>query len=69
MVVGPNNIVEARPIRLGELRGGNWIVLGGLKPGEKVIVNGLQKAQPGQPVRIAPQAKPKPAAAQPKSAG
>jgi membrane fusion protein (multidrug efflux system) len=53
MVVGPKNIVEARPIRLGNLQGANWVVLGGLKPGDRVIVSGLQKAQPGKPVRIA----------------
>ena len=52
MVVGRNNVVEARPIRLGDLDGGNWIVLGGLRRGERVIVNGLQKVQPGQPVRV-----------------
>jgi membrane fusion protein (multidrug efflux system) len=59
MVVGAKNMVEARPIRLGTLQGSNWIVLGGLKPGEKIIVSGLQKVQPGQPVRIAGAAAPK----------
>ena len=53
MLVGEKNIVEVRPIRLGTLQGSNWIVLGGLKPGDRVIVNGLQMVQPGQPVRIA----------------
>ena len=53
MVVGAKNIVEARPIRLGNLQGANWVVLGGLKPGDRVIVSGLQKVQPGKPVRIA----------------
>ncbi|WP_324749770.1 efflux RND transporter periplasmic adaptor subunit [Sphingomonas sp. LY54] len=64
MVVGAKNIVEARPVRLGSLEGSNWVVLGGLKPGDKVIVSGLQKVQPGQPVRIAgaAAAKPQPAA-------
>lgn len=52
MVVGRNNVAEARPVRLGQLDGANWIVLGGLRGGERVIVNGLQKVQPGQPVRI-----------------
>ena len=64
MVVGAKNIVEARPVRLGSLEGSNWVVLSGLKPGDKVIVSGLQKVQPGQPVRIAgaAAAKPQPAA-------
>lgn len=52
MVVGPKDIVEARPVRLGDLQGGNWIVLEGLKPGDRVVVSGLQKIQPGKPVRI-----------------
>jgi len=62
MVVGPNNIVSVRPVRLGALRGGSWIITSGLRPGERVIVDGLQKAQPGQPVRIAaPRGRPPPA--------
>ncbi|RIA45516.1 membrane fusion protein (multidrug efflux system) [Hephaestia caeni] len=53
MVVGAKDIVEVRQIRLGDLQGSNWVVLNGLKPGDRVIVSGLQKVQPGQPVRIA----------------
>ncbi|WP_129793449.1 efflux RND transporter periplasmic adaptor subunit [Sphingosinicella sp. CPCC 101087] len=62
MIVGPNNVAEARSVRLGELVGSNWIILNGLRPGERVIVNGLQMVQPGQPVRITAPA-PRPAAA------
>jgi membrane fusion protein, multidrug efflux system len=54
MVVGPKNVAEARPVKLGELIGGDWIVTSGLKPGDRVIVNGLQKVRPGAPVSIAP---------------
>lgn len=53
MVVGQNNVVAARTVRLGDLQGGNWVIREGLEPGDRVIVNGLQKAMPGQPVRIA----------------
>jgi membrane fusion protein (multidrug efflux system) len=53
MVIGQNDIATARPIRLGDLQGGNWVVTDGLRAGDRVIVNGLQKAQPGSPVRIA----------------
>ncbi len=60
MVVGKNNIAAARPVRTGELQGGNWVIRSGLNPGDKVIVNGLQKVRPGAPVRIAP---PRPPAA------
>ncbi|WP_231638968.1 efflux RND transporter periplasmic adaptor subunit [Sphingomonas profundi] len=54
MVVGKNNVAAARPVRLGELQGGNWVIRSGLAPGDRVIVNGLQKVRPGAPVRIAP---------------
>lgn len=53
MVVGQNNVVAARTVRLGDLQDGNWVIREGLAPGDRVIVNGLQKAMPGQPVRIA----------------
>ena len=54
MVVGSDNIAKVRPVTLGELIGGDWIVASGLKPGDRVIVNGLQKVRPGAPVTIAP---------------
>src|SRR3546814_10049377 len=53
MVVGQKNIAEPREVKLGELQGGNWIVRSGLKAGDRVIVSGLQKLQPGKPIRIA----------------
>jgi membrane fusion protein, multidrug efflux system len=54
MIVGPNNIATPRPIKLGDLIGGNWIVTSGLKAGDRVIINGLQKVRPGAPVAISP---------------
>lgn len=53
MIVGPNNLAVVRPIQLGELIGGDWIVTSGLNPGDRVIINGLQKVRPGAPVSIA----------------
>jgi membrane fusion protein, multidrug efflux system len=50
MLVGAENKVTPRPVKTGGLSGTNWIVLEGLKGGEQVIVNGLQKARPGSPV-------------------
>jgi len=32
----------------------NWLVSGGLKPGDRVILEGLQKARPGTPVKAVP---------------
>ncbi|GGE79885.1 efflux RND transporter periplasmic adaptor subunit [Sphingomonas prati] len=65
MIVGQNNIATVREIRVGDLQGSNWVVTEGLRPGDRVIVNGAQKAQPGAPVRIAAPAGRRPAAASP----
>lgn len=51
-VVNSKNIAEVRPVVLGDLQEANWIIRSGLKPGDRVIVSGLQKVQPGKPVRI-----------------
>jgi membrane fusion protein (multidrug efflux system) len=52
MVVDNGGTVQARPITLGGQVGSNWVILSGLKPGEKVITEGWQKVQPGQKVRV-----------------
>ena len=52
MVVGAKDIVEARPVTVGALSGASWEIRSGLAAGDRVIVDGLQKAQPGQPVRV-----------------
>ena len=57
LMVGADNKVVARPVTLGRLEAGRWVVLAGLKPGEQVIVGGLQRARPGKlvtPVRTGP---------------
>jgi membrane fusion protein (multidrug efflux system) len=51
LVVGKGDTVTARDIETGTWSGDWWIVEGGLKPGERVVVEGVQKAAPGQPVR------------------
>ncbi|WP_051221556.1 efflux RND transporter periplasmic adaptor subunit [Neptunomonas japonica] len=50
LVVGADNKVEQRVIQLGERTGNDWIVVAGLKIGERIIVEGLQKAKPGRTV-------------------
>lgn len=50
LVVGEGNKVEYREVRLGAMADGLRIVTGGLKAGEKIVVNGLQRARPGEPV-------------------
>lgn len=52
-VVNDENKVEVRPLKVGRTQGNTWVVLDGLKAGDKVIVEGLQKIRPGTPVRIA----------------
>jgi membrane fusion protein (multidrug efflux system) len=52
-VVGEKGVAEPHPVELGEWAGADWVVLNGLKPGEKVIVDGLMKLGPGAPVKIA----------------
>ena len=49
MVVGANNIVTPREVKLGTLLGGMRVVTG-VKAGELIIVDGLQRAFPGAPV-------------------
>lgn len=58
MIVGANNVAVVRPVKVGNLQGGSWAITEGLKPGDKVITDGLQKVRPGQPVSISPPAKP-----------
>jgi RND family efflux transporter MFP subunit len=46
-VVNEKNAVASRPVRLGALHNGLREITDGLKPGERVIVNGLQQVRPG----------------------
>lgn len=47
MVVGADNKVELRTVTTTQAIGNKWVVTDGLKPGDKVIVTGLQKVKPG----------------------
>ncbi|OZA74870.1 MAG: efflux transporter periplasmic adaptor subunit [Caulobacter sp. 39-67-4] len=53
MVVGAKNLAEPRPITVRQMVGDKWLVTSGLKPGDQVIVEGLQKVRPGAPVKPA----------------
>ncbi len=50
-VVGADNKVEYREVKLGDMSGNLRIITDGLKPGDKVIVEGLQRAHPGGEVK------------------
>jgi len=60
-VVDGENKVSIRPVKVGDRVGTEWIVAEGLKPGERVIVEGVQKVGPGMQVN------PKPFAAETKA--
>jgi membrane fusion protein (multidrug efflux system) len=71
LVVGPDNTVELRTIGTDRAIGDQWLVTSGLKPGDRVIVEGIQSAKPG--AKVAPEeyrpadektAQPRPATAQ-----
>jgi membrane fusion protein, multidrug efflux system len=51
LVVGADNKVEVRVIQTGPAVGNQWVVTGGLKAGETVVVDGLQNAHPGGTVQ------------------
>ena len=64
MVVNAESKVEARPVKVAQSLASDWVVTGGLAAGERIIVEGLQKARPGAPVQ-AQEAGATPAAATP----
>jgi membrane fusion protein, multidrug efflux system len=51
-VVDENNKVSIRPVKTGERIGALWEVTDGLKPGDRVVVQGLQKAHEGSTVTV-----------------
>ncbi|GAB4301528.1 MAG: efflux RND transporter periplasmic adaptor subunit [Desulfuromonadia bacterium] len=53
-VVGKEEKVEPRPIRAGRTIQDSWLVEEGLRPGDRVIVEGIQKARPGTVVKSLP---------------
>jgi membrane fusion protein (multidrug efflux system) len=66
-VVGNDNKVSIRPVKVGERVGTEWIIEEGLKPGEKVVAEGIQRVKAGmtvdpKPFKAIPDAKPAPTA-------
>ena len=49
-VVGADGKAEYREVKLGPVVDGLRVVRAGLKPGEKIVVNGLQRVRPGSPI-------------------
>jgi len=53
-IVGTDEKVEQRLLELDRAIGDKWLVTKGLTPGDRVIVEGLQRARPGTPVKAVP---------------
>jgi len=51
-------MVSPRTVTLGGEQNAQWVVLGGLKPGDRVVVDGFQKMRPGAPVKPVPWTRP-----------
>jgi membrane fusion protein (multidrug efflux system) len=60
-VVGADGKVARRDVVTASMQDGNWVVTGGLKAGEKVIVSGVQNVKEGAPATPSPWQPPTPA--------
>lgn len=56
LIVDADGKVEQRKLVLARAMGDQWLVSSGLSPGERVVVEGLQKARPGSTVKVVPTA-------------
>ena len=54
LVVGDNEVVELRMLNAERTIGDAWLVSDGIRAGERVIVEGLQRVRPGATVKAAP---------------
>ncbi|HYC05655.1 MAG TPA: efflux RND transporter periplasmic adaptor subunit [Azospirillaceae bacterium] len=54
LALTPDNRVEYRPVTLGALNEGLRVITSGLSKGDRIVVNGLQRARPGDAVRPNP---------------
>ena len=61
-VVDDKSSAQPRPVQVGEWVGDDWIITGGLKPGDRVIVDGVMRLGPGAPVQATDLGAAKPAA-------
>jgi multidrug efflux pump subunit AcrA (membrane-fusion protein) len=53
-IIGADGKAEIRPVKVGARTGTDWVIASGLKPGEKVVVEGLQKIKSRMPVTAKP---------------
>ena len=57
-IIGADGKAEIRPVNVGPRVGSDWVITSGVKPGEKVVVEGLQKIKAGMPVAAKPWTRP-----------
>lgn len=62
MVVGAKDVVESRTLKTVRTIGSDWLIESGVQPGDRVILEGLQRARPGVTVRPQEAGQPNPAA-------
>lgn len=53
-VVGDDNKVSIRTVTVGDRTGSDWVISDGLKPGERIVAEGVQKVRPGAQVNPKP---------------
>jgi len=53
LIVGAEDKVQLRPLTLDRAIGDQWLLASGLAPGDRVIIEGMQKARPGAVVKVA----------------
>jgi len=56
-ILGEGNVARLRTVKLGGSKGRTWQVVEGLKPGEKIITNGLRYVKDGMKVTLAGEGK------------
>jgi membrane fusion protein, multidrug efflux system len=53
-VIDKENKVSIRPVKVGDTSGSEWVIAEGLKAGERVVAEGVQKVRPGMVVSPKP---------------
>lgn len=53
-VVQPDDTIQRRTIKVSRTHGRFWVVTEGLNPGDRVVIEGLQRVRPGAKVRVVP---------------
>ena len=52
LLVEADNRIKQQPVQLGNAQQDRWIVNAGLKAGDRIVIEGLQHARPGEQVQI-----------------